>query len=102
MILHVASDWGNSMKRTQTGTDRWFNVVTETDDVQAAVMTLAPGDATGGSENKHASSDQWLYVIADEGRAMVESKMIDLTAGDLVVIEASETHEIEATGSERH
>ena len=84
------------MKRTQTGTDRWFNVVMQTDDAQAAVMTLA----AGGSENKHASSDQWLYVIADEGRAMVESKMIDLTAGDLVVIEVNETHEIEATGSE--
>ena len=88
------------MKRTQTDTDRWFDVVLETDDAQAAVMTLAPGDATGGPENKHASSDQWLYVVAGEGRATVESEMIDLTAADLIVIEAGETHEIEATSSE--
>ena len=88
------------MKRTQTRSDRWFDVILETDDAQAAVMTLAPGDATGGPNNKHASSDQWLSVVAGEGRATVERETIDLTAGDLVVIEAGETHEIEATSSD--
>ena len=59
------------MKRTQTRSDRWFDVVLETDGAQAAIMTLAPGDTTGGPNNKHASSDQWLYVVAGEGRATV-------------------------------
>ena len=88
------------MKRTQARSDQWFDVVLETDGAQAAVMTLAPGDATGGPNNTHANSDQWLYVVAGEGRATVERETIDLTAGDLVVIEAGETHEIEATSSD--
>ncbi len=87
------------MKRTQTHTDRRFDVVLETNDAQAAVMTLEAGDATGGPENKHTSSDQWLYVVAGEGRATVEGETIVLTAGDLIVIEAGETHEIEASSS---
>ena len=62
-------------------------------------MTLTPGDSTGGPTNKHAKSDQWLYVVAGEGCATVEREPSDLTAGDLVVIEAGETHEIEAMGS---
>ena len=81
------------MKRTQTRSDRWFDVLLETDGAQAAVMTLAPGDATGGPNNK-------LYVVAGEGHATVERETVTLTAGDLVVIEADETHEIEATSSD--
>ena len=88
------------MRRTQARSDQWFDVLLETNGAQAAVMTLAPGDATGGLTNKHASSDQWVSVVAGEGRATVERETIDLTAGDLVVIEAGETHEIEATGSD--
>ena len=88
------------MKRTQARSDRWFDVLLETDGAQAAAMTLAPGDATGGPDNKHASSDQWLYIVAGEGRATVDGETIELAAGDLVVIEAGETHEIEATNSE--
>ena len=88
------------MKRTQTHMDRWFDVLLETNGAQVAVMTLAPGDATGGPDNEHASSDQWLYVVTGEGRATVSGETIALTAGDLVVIEAGETHEIEATSSD--
>lgn len=63
-------------------------------------MTLEAGDATGGPENKHTSSDQWLYVVAGEGCATVDNVTIALTAGDLVVIGAGETHEIKASSSE--
>ena len=88
------------MKRTQTRTDRRFDVILETANAQAAVMTLEAGDATGGPENKHTSSDQWIYIVAGEGRATVDGETIDLSAGDLIVIEAGETHEIKASSSE--
>jgi len=87
------------MQRTQARSDQWFDVLVETDSAQAAVMTLAPGDATGGPNNAHETSDQWLYVRSGEGRATVDGESIDLAAGDLLVIEAGETHEIEATDS---
>lgn len=87
------------MKRTQTSSDRGFNVLLETDRAQTAVMRLASGEATGGPNNKHENSDQWLYVVSGEGCATVDEETITLTVGDLIVIEAGETHEIEASDS---
>jgi hypothetical protein len=52
------------VKRTAT-TDSFFDVLLETDSAQAASMTLQPGQSTGGPENRHPDSDQWLYVVAD-------------------------------------
>ncbi|RBI60965.1 cupin domain-containing protein [halophilic archaeon] len=86
------------MKRTQASSDRWFDVVLTNDDAQAAVMTLDPGESTGGPDNYHADSDQWCYVVDGEGRATVDDRDIALAAGDLILIEAGETHEIECTG----
>lgn len=88
------------MKRTRLESDRWFDVLLETETAQAAVMTLAPGQSTGSAENAHERSDQWLYVVSGSGRATVEETPMGLEAGDLVCIEAGETHEIENTGSE--
>ena len=86
------------MKRTHVGSERWFDVLLDTDDAQAAVMTLEPGRSTGGPRNAHADSDQWLYVIDGAGSAVVDGDSVALAAGDLVVIEAGETHEITADG----
>lgn len=88
------------MQRTRVQSDRWFDVILENDHAQAAVMTLAAGDTTGGPNNRHANSDQWLYVVSGDGHASVEEETVDLTAGDLVVIEAGEAHEITASDSE--
>ena len=86
------------MKRTRVESDRWFEVLQETGTAQAAVMTLSPGQSTGGPDNYHAKSDQWLYVIEGEGRAVIDGEPARLTGGDLLCIEAGETHEIENTG----
>ena len=86
------------MKRTQVESERWFDVLLETDTAQAAVMTLSPGQSTGGPDNQHERSDQWLYVIEGSGRAVVDGEPVALSAGDLLCIEAGETHEIENTG----
>ncbi len=88
------------MKRTQVSFDRGFDVILENDDAQAAEMTLGPGESTGGPNNYHETSDQWLYVVSGEGRATVDGETVNLAAGDLILIEARETHEIEAGESE--
>jgi mannose-6-phosphate isomerase-like protein (cupin superfamily) len=78
----------------------FFDVVAGTDRSQAATMTLAPGRSTGGPENAHARSDQWLYVVSGTGTATVEGEDHDLAPGRLVLIEPGETHEITNTGDQ--
>ena len=89
------------MKRIDTGIgtadadgDGRFDVLLENDRAQAAAMTLPPGESTGGPENRHADSDQWLYVVAGEGEVTVDGETAALDAGDLLLIERGETHEI--------
>lgn len=77
-----------------TGAEGFFDVLGGTDRSQAATMTLAPGQSTGGPGNAHDASDQWLYVVSGTGTATVEGETYDLRAGTLVLIEATETHEI--------
>ena len=88
------------MKRAHLDFDRFFDVRLRTDDAQAAEMTLEPGSSTGGPENFHADSDQWLYVVSGSGRATVDGDDVRLETGDLVVVEAGETHEIANDGDE--
>lgn len=66
---------------------------------QVAEMVLPPGQSAGGSANKHANSDQWMYIVSGSGKAVIESKEIKMKAGDLLLIEAGEAHEIINTGS---
>lgn len=73
-----------------------FDVVAGTGRSQAATMTLEPGRSTGGPENRHPDSDQWVYVVSGRGRAMVDGETVEIAAGDLLLIEAGETHEIAA------
>jgi uncharacterized cupin superfamily protein len=58
-----------------------FEVLAGTDRAQAATMTLAPGRSTGGPDNRHPRSDQWLYVVSGEGRAVVEGAESRLREG---------------------
>jgi mannose-6-phosphate isomerase-like protein (cupin superfamily) len=62
-------------------------------------MILAPQQSTGGEGNVHGDSDQWLYVVAGEGEAIVDGRRVGLEAGGLLLIGAGEAHEIRNTGS---
>jgi mannose-6-phosphate isomerase-like protein (cupin superfamily) len=75
-----------------------FEVLAGTERSQAATMVLAPGTSTGGPDNRHPQSDQWLYVISGDGSAVVEGRESELGAGSLLLIEAGEAHEIKSTG----
>lgn len=74
-----------------------FRVLGGTERSQAAFMTLSAGEATGGPDNRHATSDQWLFVASGSGAAIVDGERIALEAGDLLLIAAREGHEIRAS-----
>ena len=88
------------MERTRLDFDRYFEVVMETDEAQAAEMTVEPGRSVGGPENYHEDSDQWLFVVSGTGAVTVDSDTRRVDAGDLVRIEAGERHGIENDGDE--
>jgi mannose-6-phosphate isomerase-like protein (cupin superfamily) len=77
-----------------------FRVVLGDDRSQAARMTLAPGEAEGGPDNRHRGAAQWLFVVGGEGEAIIEGEHIELREGTLVLIEPGDAHEIRNTGRE--
>ena len=83
-----------------TGMAGFFDVGGGTERSQAATMVLAPGQSTGGPDNAHAGSDQWLYVVSGRGEVTVEGRSLDIETGTLLLVEPGETHAIENTGSE--
>jgi len=83
-------------KRLRFGAD--FRVAVGNRRSQAAEMVLAPGDSEGGRDNRHRGSDQWLYVVAGSGLAVINGKRHALRARVLVLIEQGDTHEIRNTG----
>ena len=86
------------MKRVHLRFGNGFHPRLATKLAQAATMTLAPGAAEGGPDNRHRGADQWLFVVAGTGSARVNGKRYPLRAGTLMVIEHGDTHEIRATG----
>lgn len=66
--------------------------------VQAAEMVIPPGGCEGGADNYHRGADQWVYVVAGSGLAIVDGVRRRLRAGSLLVIERGERHEIRNTG----
>jgi mannose-6-phosphate isomerase-like protein (cupin superfamily) len=75
-----------------------FHVVLGDEHSQAAQMTLAPGQSEGGPGNRHRSADQWLFVVAGEGKAVVNCRKYPLKPGTLMLIRRGDTHEIRNTG----
>ena len=81
-----------------TGHRESFRILAETRALQAAVMTLPPGEDTGEPDNEHPDSEQWLLVLSGTGRAKVGRRAAALKAGSLLVIEKGETHQVKNTG----
>jgi mannose-6-phosphate isomerase-like protein (cupin superfamily) len=73
--------------------------VARSENAAAATMVLAPDTAEGGPDNLHPASDQWIYVVAGEGAALVQDELHVLRPGVLLLVERGETHEIRNTGS---
>ena len=76
-----------------------FEVLHQTPTSQAAMMTLAPGEASSeSSDNEHAWAEQWLYVVSGQGIATSGKQQHELAVGALLLIEKGEPHAIENTG----
>src|SRR6188472_2449689 len=93
------------MKLTKTGKKRGkFNLLARTRELQAAMMTLRPGDTSDDEpSNEHSGSEQWLFVIAGTGEAKIgkrrgQLRRIKLEEGSLLIIEKGELHQIVNTG----
>ena len=86
------------MKLTEIDMRDGFRVLSGTDRSQAATMVLSPGQSTGGPNNRHPRSDQWLFVTSGWWRAVVEGEERELEEGSLLLIEAGEAHEISNDG----
>src|SRR5688572_21844610 len=86
------------MKRKQLRFGRGFRVAVGNRRAQAAEMVLEPGKAEGGRDNRHRGADQWLYVIAGAGTAVVNGRRVRLRVGTLLLIEHRDRHEVKNTG----
>ena len=86
------------MKRKTLQFGRGFKVVLGNRRVQAAQMVIESGKSEGGPDNRHRGTDQWLFVIAGHGVAIVKGKRHPLKTNSLLLIEHGERHEIRNTG----
>jgi mannose-6-phosphate isomerase-like protein (cupin superfamily) len=78
-----------------------FRVVAGSGRSQAAEMALPPGGSTGGPDNRHDQSDQWVLVMSGSGTAIVDGEEYELSPGTLLLIEAGEAHELRAGEQEQ-
>jgi mannose-6-phosphate isomerase-like protein (cupin superfamily) len=88
------------MKRKHLRFGKGFRVAIGNARSQAAEMVIPPGEAEGNPENRHRGADQWLYVIAGKGSALVNGKRYALRPGTLLLIEHNDKHEVKNTGRE--
>ena len=75
-----------------------FRVIRGNRRSQAAEMVIAPGESEGDPGNRHRGADQWLFVVAGRGDALVQNRRYKLVTGSLILIEHGERHEIKNTG----
>ena len=75
-----------------------FKVIIGNRRAQAATMTIAPGDSEGGPDNRHRGADQWMFVEAGRGVALVNGRRHALRAGSLILIDRGKRHEIRNIG----
>jgi mannose-6-phosphate isomerase-like protein (cupin superfamily) len=88
----------HDMKRATLTFAKGFRVVLGNRRSQAATMTLAPQNGEGGPKNRHRGADQWLFVEAGTGVAIVKKRRLKLKPGSRVLIKRGDRHEIRNTG----
>jgi mannose-6-phosphate isomerase-like protein (cupin superfamily) len=70
----------------------WFEVLQTGGRSQTAMMTLAPGDATGDKAEAHEKSDQVLLMLDGELTGEVGDERPHLKKGDVIIIPAGVKH----------
>lgn len=81
--------------------DSLFKIVAGTARSQVGILTLSPGEGTGGLHaSDHPDSDQIVYVVSGHGEATVRDRTAPLAPGDVLIIDAGDPHELRCTGDE--
>lgn len=76
----------------------WFEVLQTSKRSQTAMMTLAPGRATGQKAEAHKKSDQVLLMLAGKLSGKVGRKRVQLAKGDVLLIPAGTPHRFNNAG----
>ena len=82
------------MKRKTLRFGKGFRVTFGNRRCQAAEMVIQPGGAEGGPKNRHRGADQWLFVVAGQGVALIKGARYQLKTATLLLIEHGDQHEI--------
>ena len=70
----------------------WFEVLQTGEQSQTAMMTLAPGDATGDKAEAHEKSDQVLLILEGELTGEVSDQRPHLKKDDVIIVPAGAKH----------
>lgn len=87
------------MQRTAASYPRGFQILLGDANSQAGTLVLAPGEVTGGADNRHRGADQWIYVVSGTGSAEIAGETFDLAPSTLVLIQRGDGHGFRNTGS---
>jgi mannose-6-phosphate isomerase-like protein (cupin superfamily) len=82
-------------------TTEWFEVLQTSERSQTAMMTLAPGQATGRKAEAHKKSDQVLLLLSGKLSGKVGRKRVRLAKGDVLIISAGTPHRFNNPGRKR-
>jgi mannose-6-phosphate isomerase-like protein (cupin superfamily) len=77
----------------------WFRVLQTSSRSQTAVMTLAPGKASGPLPESHENSEQILLVVEGSVSGEIAGQKAKLHRGDVVVIPHGVKHRFTNEGS---
>jgi len=102
--LQILMD-GEFMKHIRAGKFiNKFKPIVSTRRAQGATMNLRPGDVSDEEpSNEHPRCEQWLFVVAGSGRAMIGKshralRQVKLFKDSFLIIERGEFHQIKNTG----
>ncbi|MBV8150507.1 MAG: cupin domain-containing protein [Candidatus Eremiobacteraeota bacterium] len=73
-------------KHNIKGNRAFFSVLQTAERTQTAMMTLAPGQASGPKDNDHPQSEQVLLLLSGRLSAEIGDERAMLVEGDVVVV----------------
>jgi mannose-6-phosphate isomerase-like protein (cupin superfamily) len=76
----------------------WFEVLQTSKRSQTAMMTLAPGKATGRKPGTHKKSDQVLLLLSGKLSGLLGREKVCLKKGDVLLIRAGTPHRFKNDG----
>ena len=76
----------------------WFEVLQTSKRSQTAMMTLAPGKATGRKAEAHKKSDQVLLMLSGKLSGRLGQEKVELKKGDVLLIRAGIPHRFKNDG----